>query len=146
MKFKEVFTKKGKAWQIVNIGEIADVISGQSPEGKFYNNNGDGLPFYQGKADFGEIYLNNPQKWTTQVTKIAEQKDILMSVRAPVGPVNICPFRICIGRGLAAIRPKKDLDFLFLFYVLRENQEIIKGYGSGSTFEAINREQIKKPT
>ena len=111
---------------MVELGEVAEIISGQSPEGEYYNDKGNGLPFYQGKADFGDIYLKQPTKWTTQTTKIAEKEDVLMSVRAPVGPVNISPFKICIGRGLASIRSQERLSYLFLFYVLRESQNIIK--------------------
>ena len=72
----------------VPLGLHALVIAGQSPEGQFYNQEGDGLPFYQGKKDFGDRELQPATKWTTQVTKEALAGDILMSVRAPVGPVN----------------------------------------------------------
>ncbi len=143
-RYRERIVHVHKDWPMVELMEVAEVISGQSPEGKHYNNIAEGTPFYQGKADFGDIYLKATTTWTTQVTKIAEKSDILMSVRAPVGPVNISPSKICIGRGLAAIRPLNKLNFLFLFYVLRESQNIIKNYGSGSTFESINRSQIEK--
>jgi len=143
-RYRERIIHSHKHWPMVDLGEIAEIISGQSPEGEYYNDKGNGLPFYQGKADFGDIYLKQPTKWTTQTTKIAEKDDVLISVRAPVGPVNLSPSKICIGRGLAAIRPLKKLNFLFLFYVLRESQNIIKNYGSGSTFESINRSQIEK--
>lgn len=143
-RYKDTILEVHKDWQNVDLGEVAEIVSGQSPEGKYYNDKGEGLPFYQGKSDFGDIYLRNPTNWTNQITKIAEKDDILISVRAPVGPVNLAPFKICIGRGLASIRPQKGLNYLFLFYVLRESQDKIKSYGSGSTFEAINREQITK--
>jgi len=96
-----------KEWELKTIGEICKVIAGQSPEGKFYNKNGNGMPFYQGKKEYGKKYLGEPTIWTTKVTKIAEENDILMSVRAPVGPINLTKQRVCIGRGLAAIRAKK---------------------------------------
>lgn len=143
-RYRERIVHSHKDWPMVDLGEIAEIISGQSPEGEYYNDKGNGLPFYQGKADFGDIYLKQPTKWTKQTTKIAEKDDVLISVRAPVGPVNLSPSKICIGRGLAAIRPLNKLNFLFLFYVLRESQSIIKNYGSGSTFESINRSQIEK--
>ena len=143
-RYRERIVHSHKDWPMVELGEVAEIISGQSPEGQYYNDNGKGLPFYQGKADFGDIYLKAPTKWTTQTTKIAEKDDVLMSVRAPVGPVNISPFKICIGRGLASIRSQERLNYLFLFYVLRESQNIIKKYGNGSTFEAIKRSHIEK--
>lgn len=143
-RYRERIIHSHKDWPMVDLGEVAEIISGQSPEGQFYNDKGKGLPFYQGKADFGDIYLKDPSTWTTQTTKIAERDDVLMSVRAPVGPVNISPFKICIGRGLASIKSLERLNYLFLFYMLRENQNIIKKYGNGSTFEAINRAHIEK--
>ena len=97
-------------WQRKQIGNLREVIAGQSPEGKFYNTNGKGMPFYQGKKDFGEKFIENPTTWTTQTTKVAREGDILMSVRAPVGPVNFATDEICIGRGLAAIRTKAELN------------------------------------
>jgi type I restriction enzyme M protein len=128
-------------WGLVSIGEVAEVISGQSPEGKFYNQNGEGTPFYQGKTEFTDKFLGAPTKWTTSVTKIADPGDILISVRAPVGPVNIATQKICIGRGLAAIRPS-GVNRDFLFYVLKFLEDKISGNG-GSVFDSINRKQIE---
>ncbi len=97
-------SKMRKDWVMVPLGELAQIISGQSPKSKYYNIDQKGLPFYQGKKEFEEMYLGEPIKWTTSITKKAIPDDILMSVRAPVGPVNITKKEICIGRGLAAIR------------------------------------------
>ena len=130
------------SWEITELGEVADVIAGQSPEGKYYNDNGEGTPFYQGKTEFGDIYLGEPQKWTTQITKIAEAGDILMSVRAPVGPVNITTKKICIGRGLAGIRVK-NIEKMFLFTYLRMVEKEIVGNG-GAVFDSISKNQIEK--
>ncbi len=103
------------------------MIAGQSPEGRFYNELRQGLPFYQGKKDFGERALKPPTTWTSQTTKEALPGDILMSVRAPVGPINFATERICIGRGLAAIRCREELDRDFLFYQLLSKQDEIAG-------------------
>jgi type I restriction enzyme S subunit len=92
-----------KGWQTKTIGDVCEVIAGQSPAGKFYNAEGKGTPFYQGKKDFGEKFIEASTTWTTQTTKIAKEGDILMSVRAPVGPVNFATEEICIDRELAAI-------------------------------------------
>ena len=130
---------------IVELGEVCEVISGQSPESEFYNEKGSGLPFYQGKTEFTNMFLGKPTKWTTQTTRISEENDILISVRAPVGPVNINNMgKICVGRGLAAIRPRREIMLhLFLFYLLRSIEENIKG-NKGSTFDSINRSDIAK--
>lgn len=129
-------------WPIVELGDVCEITAGQSPEGKYYNDKGDGMPFYQGKTEFTEKFLGKPRHWTTQVTKVAEKYDIVMSVRAPVGPINITPQKICIGRGLASIRPvKADPDFVY--FLLRSMQDSIKG-NSGSTFDSINKADIAK--
>lgn len=127
---------------IVELKEVADVISGQSPSSEFYNDENQGLPFYQGKTEFGEQYIGNPTKWTTTVTKEAFENDILMSVRAPVGPVNYATQHICIGRGLAAIRVKNTIKKEFLFYLLKSQEKNIKGNG-GAVFDSISRNQIE---
>ena len=88
-------------WPVKQLVEVAEIISGQSPKGEYYNDSGDGLPFYQGKKEFQEKYIGSPTKWTSKTTKIAYEGDILMSVRAPVGPINFATQEICIGRGLA---------------------------------------------
>lgn len=129
-------------WSIIKLGLVAEVISGQSPEGKFYNEVAEGVAFYQGKTEFGDKYLGKPTKWTTQVTKIAEPGDILMSVRAPVGPVNISKERICIGRGLASIRTK-SADQNYIYYLLHSMQDKIVGNG-GAVFDSISRTQIEE--
>lgn len=128
---------------ILSLSEVAEVISGQSPEGIFYNEEGIGLPFYQGKTEFTDFYIGQPKKWTTSVTKEAINGDILMSVRAPVGPVNFATQRICIGRGLAAIRPNTKINPTYLFFLLKSIEKDIKG-GGGAVFDSISREQINE--
>jgi type I restriction enzyme S subunit len=125
----------------VKLGQVAEVIAGQSPEGVFYNSVGNGIPFYQGKKEFGTKYLGKPTTWTTKVTKLARQGDILMSVRAPVGPINFSTYEICIGRGLAAIRGNKEIDNDFLFYFLLFKQPDLVG-NAGAVFDSINKDQI----
>jgi type I restriction enzyme S subunit len=129
-------------WQTKKLGEVCDVIAGQSPEGRFYNEDGNGLPFYQGKKEFGEKYIGDPKVWTTKITKITRENDILMSVRAPVGPINFASQEVCIGRGLAIIRAGKDIDKDFLFYFLLSVQEKILG-NVGAVFASINKADIE---
>ncbi|MBD9360379.1 restriction endonuclease subunit S [Methylomonas sp. EbB] len=123
------------------IGSYCEVIAGQSPEGKYYNADGNGMAFYQGKKDFGDKFIEAPTTWTTKSTKIARKGDILMSVRAPVGPVNFSTEEICIGRGLAAIRRNDQLDAEFLYYQLLHLQREIAGK-EGAVFASINKSEI----
>lgn len=130
-----------KGWTYKKLGEVCEIISGQSPDGKYYNTDGIGTPFYQGKKDFTLKYIGEPTMWTTNETKIAEKDDLLMSVRAPVGDVNFATQRLCIGRGLAAIRTKGIVDKDFLFFFLLGKKNIIKGK-EGVGFASINRKEI----
>jgi len=127
---------------VASIGSVCSVIAGQSPPGDAYNNEGDGLPFYQGKKEFTDRYLAAPSVWTTHVTKRATAGDILMSVRAPVGPINEAREEICIGRGLAAIRNGGDIDRDYLWYALSWLQPEIAG-SDGAVFPSINKSQIE---
>lgn len=123
------------------LDDIADITMGQSPLSQSYNIDKKGLPFYQGKTEFGDIYIKEPIIYCNSPIKIAEKNDILMSVRAPVGDVNIATQRSCIGRGLVSIRAKK-VDYLYLFYLLKEQKIKIEKMGVGSTFKAINKNNI----
>ena len=133
--------KLPKGWRWVRFGEVCEVVMGQSPPSKTYNRDGEGLPFFQGKADFGELYPS-PHVWCTKPTKIAEVGDILISVRAPVGPTNVANTRCCIGRGLAALRPGDVLDRWWLLYYLRSIEDILKKFGTGSTFKSITKREL----
>jgi type I restriction enzyme, S subunit len=128
-------------WPTQHLSEVAEIISGQSPKGEFYNDSGEGLPFYQGKKEFQEKYIGSPTKWTSKTTKLAYEGDILMSVRAPVGPINFATQEICIGRGLAAIRVSEQMNRHFLFYQLLFKQDEISGK-DGAVFPSINKGMI----
>lgn len=137
-------TARATRYPIVPLAEVAEVIAGQSPPGESYNNIGIGTPFYQGKTEFCEMFIGLPTTWTTEPQRFAEAGDVLMSVRAPVGPVNLATQRICIGRGLAAIRPAEDrLMSPYAFYFLRSQETHIKG-DAGAVFASINRGNIEK--
>ena len=139
---QSVFANPGDGWEEKKIEEVCTVIAGQSPEGKYYNFSAKGLPFYQGKKEFTEKYIGEPTTWTTEITKEAVAGDILMSVRAPVGPVNFSTQKICIGRGLAAIRATKKIDIEFLFNFLVKHESEIVG-NAGAVFASINKSQIE---
>jgi len=128
-------------WRVVRLGEVAQIEMGQSPPSITYNSEGIGLPFFQGKADFGDIYPTT-RKWCSSPNKIAEKDDILLSVRAPIGDVNIATQRCCIGRGLTAIRAGAKSDSKYLFYHLLFSQELLESKGTGTTFKQINKETV----
>jgi type I restriction enzyme, S subunit len=129
-------------YEIVNLGEVCDVIAGQSPPSATYNTIKEGLPFFQGKADFGQLFPK-VRIWCNRPIKIAKPNDILISVRAPVGPTNLCDRESCIGRGLSAIRPKDDVHYKYVLYFLRGYEKILTGKGQGSTFSAITQQDLK---
>lgn len=128
--------------ELVELGKVCEIIAGQSPPSSTYNQNKQGLPFFQGKADFGRI---NPtvRYWCTQPKKISIPNDILFSVRAPVGSTNINNIEASIGRGLSAIRCGKKIDLKFLLHYLRGNETKIANLGTGSTFKAITIKTLK---
>ena len=138
---KSLFTKFNKNGIEKQLNDVADIIMGQSPLSQSYNKDKKGLPFYQGKTEFSDIYIKDPTVYCNSPIKVVEENDILMSVRAPVGDVNIATQKSCIGRGLASIKPKK-IDYLYLFYLLKEQKSKIEKIGVGSTFKAINKNNI----
>ena len=141
---QEVFkSEEAKKWERKRLGEVCEIIMGQSPPGYTYNTEGKGLPFYQGKIEFGRGHLKSPATWCSEPQKIAEPNDILISIRAPVGPTNMCNIKCCIGRGLAALRPTNSIESRFVFYSLRFIEPEICGIGQGSTFSAISKPQIQ---
>lgn len=129
-------------WKKLKLGDICDINMGQSPESSSYNIDGDGIPFYQGNADFGELYPKL-RYYCNKPIKIANKDDILISVRAPIGAINIATEACCIGRGLAAISVKKNLaNTKFLYYVLKHKNLELNQKGTGSTFKAINKQNL----
>lgn len=130
-------------WVEARLDEITHIILGQSPPGSSYNKDGIGLPFLQGKAEFGEL---RPAilKWTTDPRKTAKSGDILLSVRAPVGPTNVAPCNCAIGRGLAAIRPLGGIDPIYVRHALRVTEAALVGRATGTTFDAVSGNQVRE--
>ncbi len=137
-RFIEMFSTEPK----MCLSEVANITMGSSPDSKYYNMEKLGLPFYQGKTEFGDLCIGEATVFCSEPVRIAEPGDILLSVRAPVGTVNLNVNKCCIGRGLASIRPKKDIEQLYLFYALRLKEADIDALGTGSTFKAINKETL----
>ena len=147
MSFKE--TETGlipEAWEICELKEKVEITMGQSPKSEFYNSDGKGIPFMQGRSTFGEKY-HSIDTWCTVPKKYAKKNDVLMSVRAPVGDVNIAKIDLCIGRGLASLR-MKNKNNEFLYYLLKNHANIIVSRQTGTVFGSINKvgiESIKLP-
>ena len=131
-----------KGWIKTTTDSVATIILGQSPPSSTYNQEKKGLPFFQGKTDFGLMYPA-VRNWCSDPKKSAEKNDILISVRAPVGSTNISKEKCCIGRGLAAIRPLSGVNYLWIFYHLRLLKNNIAMKGTGTTFQAISGTQLK---
>lgn len=139
---KSQFVEMFKGCPQTKLYEIANITMGQSPNSESYNDSADGTPFFQGKADYGDKYTI-VKHWTNQPSKLAYKGDVLMSVRAPVGPVNIASCDCCIGRGLCSITAKDGLtNNEFLFNALNTIQEEIASKGTGSTFKAITKNDV----
>jgi len=132
-------------WDVVELGEVATLTMGQSPPSSTYIVFRKGLPFLQGKAEFGEIHPF-PVKWCSAPKKVATPGSVLISVRAPVGDVNIANEEYAIGRGLAAIKGNSILDNWCLFYQLIFSKSRLVGEGTGSTFKSITKGVLKRFT
>ena len=125
----------------VKLYEIANINMGQSPRGDSYNSEKKGVPFLQGNRTFGIMYPTI-DTWTTEPKKIGKKDSILMSVRAPVGDLNIADREICIGRGLCSIEMKNGNN-QYLYYVLKNSINKIKMKSSGTVFDSINRKELE---
>lgn len=140
--FKE--TKFGlipKDWELDILKNRTDITMGQSPSSVFYNNKGIGIPFMQGRKTFGDKY-NTIDSWCTQPKRIAKKNSILMSVRAPVGDLNIANTELCIGRGLSSVNMKNGNNE-FLYYLLKNFKNRIISKETGTVFGSINKSGIE---
>jgi type I restriction enzyme S subunit len=130
-----------EGWQDKQLGQIANITMGTSPVGESLNDIGEGVEFFQGSTDFGWQFPTVRQ-YTTQPVRMAKQGDILLSVRAPVGDLNLAHINCCIGRGLAALNSKDGFDG-FLFYVMQYFKTIFDRRNSeGTTFGSITKDDL----
>ena len=123
--------------------DIATITMGQSPNSSSYNEEKNGMPFYQGNADFGELYPT-ARVWCNNPKKIAKENDILISVRAPIGALNYATEECCIGRGLAAITIENDAERNYVFHFLKAQNKELNNKGTGSTFKAISKSVLEE--
>ena len=129
---------------MARLGDICEINMGQSPDSSSYNDNNDGLPFFQGNADFGELYPT-VRVWCSQPSKVANKNDILISVRAPIGALNIADCKCCIGRGIAALTVDENVCVQkYLWHALHSKVEELNSKGTGSTFKAINKKILEE--
>jgi len=131
-----------KAWKEMELGDVSQIIMGQSPDSSFVNEVGEGIAFLQGCAEFGQKYPI-PLYSVTQPTKIVNKGDILTSVRAPVGEMNLSDRSYCIGRGLAGVRFHDSVDSIFGWYALSHFKNQLDRVAQGSTFLAISSHDIR---
>lgn len=133
--------KMPEGWKVGKLSEIAEITMGQSPDGKSYNENGEGTVFYQGRAEFGTRFPTR-RLFTKEPKRIAKKFNTLMSVRAPVGDTNIANEDCCIGRGLAAIHSKDNHQSFVHYTVLALRSQLDIFNGEGTVFGCINRDAL----
>ena len=130
--------------EYIALKDVCKINMGQSPSSSSYNENEDGIPFFQGNADFGERYPV-ARVWCNNPTKVANPGDILLSVRAPIGALNYAKENCCIGRGLAALTPNRDKVLIeYIYWVLKSKNIELNSKGTGSTFKAISRKVLEE--
>lgn len=132
-----------KDWKVGTLGDIAEIIMGQSPSGTSYNEEGNGEVFYQGRAEFGDRFPTR-RLFTTEPNRMAEENSILMSVRAPVGDINIAYEKCCIERGLASIKAKNNFNsfVLYTMHSLKDSLDVFNG--EGTVFGSINKDSLRE--
>ncbi len=134
-----------KGWTVGALSEIANVTMGTSPAGSSYNVTGEGDVFYQGRAEFGFRFPTR-NMYTTEAKRFAEIDSILLSVRAPVGDINVAEERCCIGRGLASVQSKTGNNS-FMLYLMQNLQPVFDRFnGEGTVFGCINKKALEDMT
>ena len=131
-----------QGWKVGVLSEIADIIMGTSPSGSSYNTEGEGDVFYQGRAEFGFRF---PERnlYTTEAKRFADVDSVLVSVRAPVGDVNVAEEKCCIGRGLASVKSKKGCNS-FILYLMQNLKPVFDRFnGEGTVFGSINKKAFE---
>ena len=141
---EEKLFKTPSSWEWCRLGNISNIVMGQSPDSSTVSDVEGGIEFHQGKASFGKVLINNSGLYCTKPSKIAIPDDILLSVRAPVGTLNITDRELCIGRGLAAIRKYIDIENKFFYYFIMALEEELVKKSTGTTFKAVASTAIKE--
>jgi type I restriction enzyme S subunit len=132
-----------KGWRVGILGEIANITMGQSPNGSSYNEENNGTVFYQGRAEFGWRFPTR-RLFTTEPNRLAAKGSVLLSVRAPVGDINIASEQCCIGRGLAALQSKNNYSSFVLYTMFNLKEQLNVFNGEGTVFGSINKDTLNK--
>ena len=125
----------------IKLGEAAEITMGQSPKSTYYNKEGMGIPFIQGVSTFGDNFPRI-ETYTTEYNKEAQKGDLLFSVRAPVGKINVANQTIAIGRGLASLKVKKGYSKSYIYYLFKKIGNQLDSIGSGTVFSSINKKEL----
>ena len=139
--YNQTMNKLPTNWKEVKLGDIIDITMGQSPKSQFYNKDKEGMPFLQGSSTFGHLYPSF-EVYSNDIKKIAVNGSVLMSVRAPVGDLNMANTDICIGRGLCSINGKNKSLNRYIFYLLNYYKAKIVNIQTGTVFGAISKDNI----
>jgi type I restriction enzyme S subunit len=140
--YQQMFTDSPEPdWTDGSLSDIADITMGQSPSGSSYNEDGIGTIFFQGRAEFG-FRFPTIRLYTTEPKRMAYTNDILMSVRAPVGDLNVAHTDCCVGRGLAAIHSKTNRQSFMLYTMFSLKKRLDVFNGEGTVFGSINRSSL----
>ena len=132
-----------KGWRVGKLNEIADITMGTSPSGSSYNTEGIGDVFYQGRAEFGFRFPKR-NMYTTEAKRFAEVDTVLVSVRAPVGDINVAEERCCIGRGLASVKSKNNYNS-YILYLMQSLKNVFDRFnGEGTVFGSINKKAFEE--
>lgn len=130
------------SWPIVKLAEVCDIQMGSAPKGSSYTGLSEGIPLVAGASDYGELYPL-PKKATTEPTQVCQTGDLIICVRATIGDLNWADKPYCLGRGVAGLRSKAQLDCNYLFYFIRANEHVLYENSTGSTFPQINKKTIE---
>lgn len=130
-------------WTVGTLSDITDITMGQSPSGNSYNEDKNGTIFFQGRAEFG-FRFPSVRLYTTEPKRMAQSNDTLMSVRAPVGDLNVAYTDCCIGRGLAAIHSKSNHQSFVLYTMFSQKKQLDVFNGEGTVFGSINRNSLNE--
>jgi len=130
-----------KEYEIKKLSDIAEIEMGSSPDSKYYNENENGLPFFQGNKNFGDIYPEI-KRWCSNVKKTGGEDDIIMTVRAPVGEINKLQEKSCIGRGVAAFSSKSFDSNEYIYYLLKTQKNRWDQFSSGTTYDSVNSTDV----
>ncbi|WP_330924277.1 restriction endonuclease subunit S [Candidatus Sororendozoicomonas aggregata] len=130
------------SWPLVKLKECCTITMGQAPKGDTYNTEGQGYALIAGAGDFG-FEKPKPKKFTSKPTRLSDEGDIILCIRATIGDINWSDMTYCLGRGVAGLKPQPTLDALYLWYFIKVNKRQLESEGTGSTFKQVSRSHVE---